>query len=207
MNNEKKYRVLLYRSEVFLVILGSLLAAGTVGLLLLQGVLPIPAGIQYILLTAWIAAAFLAAPRLATMPAEIRIRGGKIAIRGKKGAEQTVAADDVLSYAYYKELLLYSLKINCRDKETISVINFKWNDDTDFRSFRAALEGLLNAPSAETFYRSRVKIVVTLILLVVFVAAAAWLLFNRGFDSWNPVAVYYFWVIPGAFFLKMWKGK
>jgi hypothetical protein len=181
--------------------------AGTVGLLLLQGVLPIPAGIQYILLTAWIAAAFLAAPRLATKPAEIRIRGRRIILRGKRGAERTIAADDALSYAYYKELLLYSLKINCRDKETISVINFKWNDDTDFRSFRAALEGLLNAPSAETFYRSRVKIVVTLILLAVFVAAATWLLFNRGFDSWNPVAVYYFWVIPGAFFLKMWKGK
>ncbi|MBN1441043.1 MAG: hypothetical protein JW929_16685 [Anaerolineales bacterium] len=205
----------LYQTGTFLAVLIGQIVLGTAFLLLLQGFASIPQGIQYLLLTALIAAAFITSPLFAVTPAEARLAGRAFVIRPKRGGEQIIVEGDVLSYAYYQELILFSLKINLRNGETISVIRFKWGDSSDFQAFFEALETLIGGGAAApgtgrrsaTFYGSRAKRIVTFVLLAFFLAAAAALLLSGGFRMWNPVGIYYFWVLPAAFFLKMWKGK
>jgi hypothetical protein len=103
-----------------------------------------------------------------------------------------------------------------RSDETVSIIDFKWNDSASFQSFLQQFESELNAShdgvatdtveKAETFYGSRKKSAITVALLVAYVCLVATLWTRDAFGSWNPVVMYYFWVLPVAFFAKMLKA-
>jgi hypothetical protein len=113
--------------------------------------------------------------------------------------------------------MLHSLKVSSRSHETVSIIDFKWSDSAGFQSFVQRFESGLNAShdrvatdtveKAETFYGSRKKGAVTVGLLVAYVCLVAILWTRDAFGSWNPVVMYYFWVLPVAFFAKMLKAR
>jgi hypothetical protein len=124
---------------------------------------------------------------------------------------------DIKKYAYYDELMLHSLKISSLRDETVSIIDFKWSDSACFQSFLQQFESGLIASrdrvttdtveKSKTLYKSRKKVPVTVALLVAYICLVAVLWTRDAFDPWNPVAVYYFWVVPVAFFVKMLKAK
>lgn len=60
---------------------------------------------------------------------------------------------------------------------------------------------------SETYYGSRKKGAITAALLVAYACVVTVLWTRDAFSSWNPIVVYYFWVVPMAFFAKMLKTK
>jgi hypothetical protein len=168
-------------------------------------------------LTAVIAVAFVSSCYLAARPARLQIDDHGVTIEQKKRDTKTVPWEDIERYAHYDELMLHSLKVSLQSDETVSIIDFKWNDSTGFRSFLQQFESGLNTShdrvatdvveKSETFYESREKIIVTVVLFVAYVCLVAVLWTRDAFGSWNPIVVYYFWVVPVAFFAKMLKAK
>jgi hypothetical protein len=168
-------------------------------------------------LTVWIAVAFVSSGYLAAKPASVRLDERFITIEQAGKEAETISWDEIAAYAYYEELTLYSLKVQLRGRETVSIIDFKWNDNTDPRAFLEQFESRLNASGAGTdvgsveragtFYRSKFKVVLSAGLLTVYVGLVIVLLSRKAFTSWNPVWTYYFWVLPTAFFFKMLKAR
>jgi uncharacterized membrane protein len=217
MAPERTFRLYLYSTPLLLVVLVGLVLLGTAMLLVLQRIWSIPGWIQYLALTAVIAVAFVSSCYLAARPARLQINDHGVTIEQKKRDTKTVPWEDIERYAHYDELMLHSLKVSLQSDETVSIIDFKWNDSTGFRSFLQQFESGLNTShdrvatdvveKSETFYESREKIIVTVVLFVAYVCLVAVLWTRDAFDSWNPIVVYYFWVVPVAFFAKMLKAK
>jgi hypothetical protein len=217
MAPERTFRLYLYSTPLLLIALVGLVLLGTATLLVLQHVWSIPDWIQYLALTAVIAVVFVSSCYLAARPARLQINDRGMTIEQKKRDAETVPWEDIKRYAYYDELMLHSLKVSLQSDETVSIIDFKWNDSTGFRSFLQQFESGLNASrdrvatdvveKAETFYESREKVIVTVALLVAYVYLVAVLWTRDAFGSWNPIVVYYFWVVPVAFFAKMLKAN
>ena len=114
MNQGKTYSLYLYNTKsLLLTLLGGILL-GTAAVFGLQSIVFIPAWVQYLVLTVLIVAAFLASGCLAARPAKVTIGDQAISITQKDPAPQEVSWEDITSYAYYEELLLYSLKISLR---------------------------------------------------------------------------------------------
>jgi hypothetical protein len=214
---EQAIRLYLYSTKLLIIVLVGLVLLGTAILLVLQHIWSIPSWIQYLALTAVIAVAFVSSCYLAARPARFQINDRGVTIEQKKRDTETVLWKDIKRYAYYDELMLHSLKVSLRSDETVSIIDFKWNDGAGFQSFLQQFESGLNASrdrvatdtveKSKTFYESRKKVAVTVALLVVYVCLVAILWTRDAFSSWNPVVVYYFWVVPVAFFAKMLKAK
>jgi len=217
MASERAFRLYLYSTALLIIVLVGLVLLGTVMLLVLQRIWSIPDWIQYVALTAVIAVAFVSSCYLAARPARLEINDRGVTIEQKKREAKTVLWEDIKKYAYYDELMLHSLKVSLRSDETLSIIDFKWNDNAGLQSFLQQFESGLNASrdrvatdtveKSKTFYESRKKVAVTVALLVAYVCLVAVLWTRDAFGSWNPVVLYYFWVVPVAFFAKMLKAK
>lgn len=217
MASEQAFRLYLYSTTVLIILLMGFMLMGSVLLLGLQRIWLIPDWIQYLTLTAVIAVAVVSSCFLAARPARLHINDRGVMIEQKKGEVKTILWEDIKKYAYYDELMLHSFKVSFRSDETVSIIDFKWNDNTGFHSFLKQFESGLNAnrdrvttdtvEKSKIFYESRKMIAVTVALLVVYVCLVAVLWARDAFGSWNPVVVYYFWVVPGAFFAKMLRAK
>ena len=216
--SERAFRLYLYSTALLIIVLVGLVLLGTVMLLVLQRIWSIPDWIQYVALTAVIAVAFVSSCYLAARPARLEINDRGVTIEQKKREAKTVLWEDIKKYACYDELMLHSLKVSLRSDETLSIIDFKWNDNAGLQSFLRQFESGLNAScdrvatdtveKSKTFYESRKKVAVTVALLVAYVCLVVAVLWTRdAFGSWNPVVLYYFWVVPVAFFAKMLKAK
>jgi uncharacterized membrane protein len=214
---ERTSRLYLYSTKLLITALVGFVLLGTAMLLALQCIWSIPSWIQYLALTAMIAVAFVSSCYLAARPARLQINDRGVTIEQEKKDAKTVLWEDIKRYAYYDELMLHSLKVSSRSDETVSIIDFKWNDSAGFQSSLQRFESGLNAShdrvatdtveKAETFYGSRKKGAVTVGLLVAYVCLVAILWTRDAFGSWNPVVMYYFWVLPVAFFAKMLKAR
>jgi uncharacterized membrane protein len=214
---ERTFRSYLYSTKLLIITLVGFVLLGTAILLALQRIWSIPSWIQYLALTAMIAAAFVSSCYLAARPARLQINDRGVTIEQNKKDAKTVLWEDIKRYAYYDELMLHSLKVSLRSDETVSIIDFKWNDGAGFQSFLQQFESGLNASrdrgatdtveKAETFYGSRKKGAITVALLVAYVCLVAILWTRDAFGSCNPVVMYYFWVLPVAFFTKMLKAR
>jgi hypothetical protein len=217
MVSERAFRLYLYSTALLIIVLVGLVLLGTVMLLVLQRIWSIPDWIQYVALTAVIAVAFVSSCYLAARPARLEINDRGVTIEQKKRGAKTVLWEDIEKYACYDELMLHSLKVSSLRNETLSIIDFKWNDNAGLQSFLQQFESGLNASrdrvakdtveKSKTFYESRKKVAVTVALLVAYVCLVAVLWTRDAFGSWNPVVLYYFWVVPVAFFAKMLKAK
>lgn len=217
MASERSFRLYLYSTALLIIVLVGLVLLGTVMLLVLQHIWSIPDWIQYVALTAVIVVAFVSSCYLAARPARLQINDRGVTIEQKKRDANTVLWEDIKKYACYDELMLHSLKVSLRSDETVSIIAFKWNDNAGFQSFLQQFESQLNAnrdrfptdtvEKSKTFYESRKKVAVTVALLMAYVYLVTVLWTRDAFGFWNPVVVYYFWVVPVAFFVKMLKAK
>ncbi|MBN1920703.1 MAG: hypothetical protein JW892_05625 [Anaerolineae bacterium] len=217
MTQSPMLTVRLYRSVSFIASLLLLTTLGIAALLVCQRFWNIPDLAQYAFLTITIAGAFIIAPRLSTHPATVHIGGGEITIEPQGRAPYHVKAENIAGYARYEELLLYSLKVSLYSGDTLSVISFKGQDRSGFDALVNALEALPqshDSPGAtplalerRTFYSSRAKPVITLTLLVIYTACSLTLILRGAFTSWNPVATYFYWMLPIAFFIKMWRSR
>ncbi|MBN2549300.1 MAG: hypothetical protein JXB15_09090 [Anaerolineales bacterium] len=203
----------LYSTRSLITTLLGLILLGVLLLFGLQQIWMIPTWIQYLLLTGLIMAAFAASSCLAARPAQVHLAEHSLTIEQKSKAARVIPLEDVEAYAYYAELLLYSLKISLRSKETLSIIQFKWDKKSDFQAFFKQFESLLASSGgglvsrSETFYHSPAKVVIAAGLFILYAAAVIILLARDAFASWNPIWSYFFWVLPAAFFIKMWKAK
>ena len=217
MISERAFRLYFYSTALLIIVLVGLVLLGTVMLLVLQRIWSIPDWIQYVALTAVIAVAFVSSCYMAARPARLEINDRGVTIEQKRREAKTVLWEDIKKYAYYDELMLHSLKVSLRSDETLSIIDFKWNDNAGLLFFLQQFESGLNASrdrvakdtleKSKTFYESRKKVAITVALLVAYVCLVAVLWTRDAFSSWNPVVVYYFWVVPGAFFAKMLRAK
>jgi hypothetical protein len=216
MTRGTTFSLYLYDTKfLLLTLLGSMLL-GTAAVFGLQSILFIPAWVQYLVLTALIVVAFLASGCLAARPATVAIEDQAISITQKDRASREVSWGEITAYAYYQELLLYSLKISLHGHEMLSIINFKWSAQEDFRTFLKQFETRVKAKGegedqdtvarAETFYGSKKKIAITIGVFIVYVGVVVMLLIGDAFANWNPIFTYYFWVLPIAFFVKMLKA-
>lgn len=216
MNQSKTYSLYLYDTKSLILTLLGGIFLGTAAVFALQSIISIPAWTQYLILTVLIAAAFLASGWLAAHPADVRIEDQTISITKKARPPLEVSWEDITAYAYYEELLLYSLKISLRNHEMLSIINFKWNAQENFNAFLAQFKVWLKARGDEedqdsvarsaTFYGSKKKLVLTIGIFIVYTTLVITLLIGNAFAHWNPIFSYYFWVLPIAFFIKMLKA-
>ena len=218
MNHSMRvFSLYLYSTKALIIALFGLVLLGTATLFGLEHIWSIPGWVQYLALTVLIVVAFVFSCYLAAKPSSVQIGDHAITIEPKRQDVKTILWEDVEAYAYYEELMLYSLKIALRSNETVSIIDFKWRDNADLQAFLGQFESRLNpgddrtatgsVERSETFYGSKKKVVITVGLLMVYVCIVI-VLRNRGaFGSWNPVWMYYFWVLPAAFFVKMLKAK
>jgi hypothetical protein len=142
---ERAFRLYLYSTKLLIIVLVGLVLLGTTTLLALERIWSIPSWIQYLALTAMIAVAFVSSCYLAARPARLQINDRGVTIEQKKENAETVLWEDIKRYAYYNELMLHSLKVSLRGDETVSIIDFKWNDSASFRSFLQQFESRLNA--------------------------------------------------------------
>lgn len=208
---KRTFALYLYRTRDFLITLGGLILLGSAALLILNSVLPLSNWMQYALLTAWITGAYFAAGCFAAKPAQVQVSEEAILIAPDKHKPKSIPWKTIKSYAYYEELTLFSLKIALLDGEILSVIQFKWREQTDFQAFLAGFEMLAGAnreiEKAKTFYNSHIKVVLSLTLLILYIAISAILITRNSFSGWPAVSIYFYWVIPILFFLKMWKAK
>jgi len=216
MDQGKTFSLYLYDTKsLILTLLGGILL-GTAAVFGFQSILLISAWVQYLALTVLIVAAFLASGYLAARPAVVTLGDQGISITQKDRAPREVSWEAITAYAYYEELLLYSLKISLRDHEILSIINFKWDAQEDFKAFLQQYETRLKARGdredqdsvarSETFYGSRKKVFLTIGLFIIYVGVVVSLLSGDAFANWNPVFRYYFFVLPVAFFIKMLKA-
>ncbi|MBN2394424.1 MAG: hypothetical protein JXR84_27060 [Anaerolineae bacterium] len=217
MTDKHAFAVHLYNTKTLILTLLGIVFSGTALLLGSQHIWTIPNWIQYAFLTVLIAAAFVFSRYLSTRPARVQIGDRTIIIKQSTKPTKSISVNEIVAYAYYEELTLHSLKISLQGNETLSIINFKWDNGTDFQSFLKLFESLVQAQGdriaagpvsrSSTFYRSRAKVVITLGLLIAFGATVIFLYSRNAFAYWNPVSLYFFWVLPIAFFMKMWKAK
>ncbi|MBN1267325.1 MAG: hypothetical protein JXA25_17675 [Anaerolineales bacterium] len=217
MGSERVFRLYLYSTTLLIVVLLGFVLLGTGILLVLQQFWLIPDWIQYMALTVVIAVGFVFSGYLAARPAKLQITNRGVRIKQRKGEARTILWGDIRKYAYYDELTLQSFKVLLRSEKTLSIIDFKWKNKTGFQSFMFEFEaGLKASPDnvatttierSKTFYGSRKKVVITITLFIAYVCLAAVLWAGDTFVSWNPVMMYYFWVMPVAFFIKMLKAK
>jgi hypothetical protein len=213
---ERGIRLYLYSTARLILVLAGLVLLGTAAVLLLQRAWSMPDWTQYVALTAVIALAFIFSCYLAARPARLKVDDRGVTMEQKKGAK-TVLWADIRKHAYYDELLLRSHKLALSSGETVSVVDFKWNDSAGLRSFLQGFESRLDASRhgvathsaerSETLYESRNKIPIAVAVLAAYACLVAVLWTRDAFSSWNPVALYYFWVVPAAFFTKMIKAK
>ena len=117
----------------------------------------------------------------------------------------------VKSYAFYAELTLFSLKIALQDGRMLSIIQFKWKEQADFQAFLAQFKVLArevgDIQPDRTFYRSRFKVLLTIVLLAVYLPVSVILVLRNSLSAWPAVLIYFYWVLPVLFFLKMVKAK
>jgi hypothetical protein len=214
---ERKFSLHIYRTKALLSVLLGLVLLGTAAIFFLQSTISVLDWIQYLLLTMLIAFSFFGSGYLAAHPIIVKIGDNEISITQNDRVPQNVSWEDIKAYAYYEELLLYSLKITLHNQEILSIINFKWNSQEEFRAFLQQLEIRLKARGdeedddtltrSETFYGSRNKVILTMGIFLVYVGVVVLFLIRDIFSNWNPICRYYFWVVPMAFFVKMLKAK
>lgn len=217
MADKHTFALRLYDTKVLVLTLVGILSLGTMILFGFQQIWNIPRWTQFAGLTVLIAVAFIVSRCLATRPANVQIRDRTITIEQTRQPAKIISLQDIESFTYYEEILLYSLKISLASHEMLSIIDFKWGDKTDFRAFLRQFESQMSSSGdrsgavpilgTESFYHSRVKNVITISLIVIFGFTAIFLNIKHAFDSWNPICIYFFWVLPTAFFLKMWLSK
>ncbi|MBN2555908.1 MAG: hypothetical protein JXA97_08220 [Anaerolineales bacterium] len=216
MKVKPSFTLSLYSTKNLLITFLGLIVTGTLLLVGAQTIWSIPAWVQYAYLTVMIAGSFFASQALATQPADVQLIDRTIHIN-QRGKSSVIPLDAVRAYAFYEELFLYSLIISMQGKETLSMIRFKWSSNTGFQSFLKQFEILVNAGEAkkeagavqrsETFYGPKARTSITLVLLLAYIGCVILLFRKNAFIAWNPIGVYYFWVIPVAFFIKMWRAK
>lgn len=217
MTTDQPFTIRLYSTATFIAVLLILIVLGVLALLGAQMLWAIPALAQVAFLTAWIAASFIVTPRLSTHPATVRIAEHSITLEPRAHSPRNVKAADIESYACYEELLLHSLKITLRGGDTLSAISFKGQDRGNFDTLTHAIAALAQSANAtdgsastlqrKTFYASRAKVTITLILLTLFSTLSILLIIRNAFQTWNPVVTYFYWVMPLAFFIKMWRAR
>ncbi len=210
------FSLYLYNTKSLILILVGGILVGTAAIFGFQSILFITAWVQYLLITVLIVVAFLASGCLAARPATVKIGDRVISIAQKDRAPREVSWEDITAYAYYEELLLYSLKISLRGNEMLSIINFKWAPQEDFKAFLQQFEARLIARGngedrdtvarSETFYGSKKRTIITIGVFIVYAGVVVTLLIADAFSNWNPIFRYYFWVLPAAFFVKMLKA-
>ncbi len=216
MSHGETFSLYLYNTKSLIITLLGCILLGTAAVFVMQSILFIPAWVQYLLITVLIAGAFLASGCLAAHQATVTIGNQAFSIAEKDRSPREVSWEDIRSYAYYEELLLYSLKISLRGNEMLSIINFKWAPQEDFKAFFQQFEAWLIARGkgedrdtvarSENFYGSKKRTIITIGVFIVYVGVVVALMIADAFANWNPIFRYYFWVLPAAFFIKMLKA-
>jgi hypothetical protein len=217
MADKQTFALHLYDTKALIITLVGVISLGTMILLGVQHIWFIPNWTQYAVLTALIAVAFVVSRYLSTRSAKVQIKDQTIIIEQTTKPAKILPLQDIDAYTYYEELLLYSLKISLHSHKTLSIIDFKWGDQTDFQTFFRQFEWLMASSGnrhdvgpvvkSKTFYGSRIKLIITIVMLILYSSIAIFLSIRGVFASWNPIWTYFFWVLPTAFFIKMWRAK
>ena len=96
----RAFRLYLYSTKLLIIALVGLVLLGTAMLLALQHIWSIPHWIQYLALTAVIAAAFVSSCYLAARPTSLQINDRGVTIEQKKQDAETVLWEDIKRCAY-----------------------------------------------------------------------------------------------------------
>ena len=212
MTEKESFNLFTYNSWILvLAIIGfGVLGAGI--LFIFQGILEIPAWIQYILLTIWLAADFLFSSFAATKPTTIKVSENGLSLKNDLD-RTTIAWTDIQSHNFIDELLLNSLEIKLKNMETISIIDFKWRGDKEIYGFLQSLhlhqaeyqmdEEIYSGNKIKTFFQSNSKTILGIIFFMVYVNISSSLEDQGAFYTWNPIIIYFYWVLPVLTFFKL----
>lgn len=212
MAENRTYNLFLYNSLFLIPSMVGFAILGAGVLFIFQGILEIPAAIQYILLTLWMAADFLFSSYTAAKPTRINIDENGLFLESNLQITK-IPWNDIRSHKFYNELLLNSLKIKLENKETISIIDFKWRGEKEIYGFMQSMyphlaeeqmeEELGSSNKIKTFFRSNLKTILGIIFFMVFVNISSNLDDRGAFYTWNPIFLYFYWVLPILTFFNL----
>jgi len=215
MTENRTYNLFTYNSWFLILCLVGFAVLGIGVLLIFQGIFEIPNPVQYILLTLWLAVVFLYSSYTAAKPTSIQMdKNGLSLINNLKTTN--IPWKDIRSQNFYDELFLNSLKIKLENEEIISIIDFKWRGEKEIygllhsiKSHQAEeeleeVEGELDSSNKiKAFFQSNLKIILGIIFFMVYVQISLNLDDRGAFHTWNPIALYFYWVLPVLTFIKL----
>ncbi len=212
MTEKQSFNLFTYNSWILVL---SIIGFGVLGagiLFIFQGVLEIPAWIQYILLTLWLAANFLFSSYAAAKPTTIKVSENGLSLETDLD-RTTIPWTDIQSHNFVDELLLNSLKIKLKNMETISIIDFKWRGNKEIYGFLQSMhlhqaedqmeEEIYSGNKIRTFFQSNKKTILGIIFFMVYVNISSNLEDRGAFYTWNPITIYLYWVLPILTFFKL----
>jgi hypothetical protein len=212
MTEKQSFHLFTYNSWIlFLSIIGfGVLGAGI--LFIFQGMLEIPAWIQYILLTLWLAADFLFSSYAAAKPTTIKVSENGLSLENDLD-RTAIPWTDIQSHNFVDKLLFNSLKIKLKNMETISIIDFKWRGNKEIYGFLQSMhlhqtedqmeEEVYSGNKIKTFFQSNLKTIFGIIFFMVYVNISSNLEDRGAFYTWNPITIYLYWVLPILTFFKL----
>ncbi len=212
MTEKRTFQLFSYHSWflIFSLVGFGILGAGI--LFIFQGILDIPNWIQYVLLTIWLAADFIFSSFAAARSVVLDLDQQGLRINNLT-LTRAYSWNDIQSFRFYDELLLNSIKIRLIDQEMISIIDFKWRGNKEIFSFLQGLNAHLGSESTEDdqknekkkkgFIQSNLKTILGMIFFMVYVKIS--LIFDEQgyFYTWNPIFLYFYWILPVFTFIKL----
>ena len=212
MTEKRTFKLFSYNSWFLIISLVGLGILGAGILFLFQGILDIPNWIQYVLLTFWLAADFIFSSFAAARSVELDLdqQGLKI---NNLARTRAYSWNNIQSFRFYDELLLNSIKIRLIDQEMISIIDFKWRGNKEIYGFLEGLYAHLGSENPEDDHETEgkkqgliqfnLKTILGMIFFMVYVNIS--LKFDKQgyFYTWNPIFLYFYWILPVFTFIKL----
>jgi len=212
MPDNKTYHLFLYNSWFLIISIAGFVILGVGILYVFQGIFAIPPAVQYILLTLWIAAAFLFSSYAAAKPTAFTVDINGLSLESNLHST-SIPWIEIQSNHFFDELLLNSLKIKLKNKETISIIDFKWRGKKEIYGLLRSIhlhqteeqveKGVSPDNKIKTLSQSNIKIVLGIIFFIFFVTISSNLEDRGAFYTWNPIFIYFYWVLPLMTFFKL----
>ena len=105
-----------------------------------------------------------------------------------------------------------SLKIKLENKEILSIIDFKWRGEKEIYGFLQGLhhhseEKVESNPETrnkvKSFFQNNLKTILGIVFFMVYVNISINLDDQGTFYTWNPIILYFYWVVPVFIFFKL----
>ncbi len=211
MTEKQSFNLFTYNSWFLVLSMIGFGFLGAVILFIFQGIFAIPAWIQYFLLTLWLAVIFLFSSYAAAKPTTIKVSESSLSLDINL-KRITIPWTDVLTYNFSDELLINSLKIGTKNGQEISIIDFKWRGNKEIFSFLHRIqlhrvehnmeEEIFSGSKIKIFLQSNIQTIFGIVFFMVYVSISSTLEDRGAFYTWNPIAIYFYWVLPILTFFK-----